>query len=99
MEKFFVPEQLAIVAWHEVPGAAPPRKRPSRRVRCDSCRCAHLWDEVCQIIPYPTGRFFRGMCFQALRARLRSVVPPGQETCLSQTELNSAPFTYETCRR
>src|SRR5580704_10244967 len=25
------------------------------------------------IIPYPTGRFFRGALFQALRARLRSV--------------------------
>jgi hypothetical protein len=25
------------------------------------------------IIPYPTGRFFRGTLFQALRARLRSV--------------------------
>jgi hypothetical protein len=27
----------AIVAWHEVPGATPPQKDPSRRVRCDSC--------------------------------------------------------------
>ena len=25
-----------IVAWHEVPGTAPPQKKPSRRVRCDS---------------------------------------------------------------
>src|ERR1700730_4979616 len=34
----------AIVAWHEVPGTAPPQK-PSRRVRCDSCRCAHRFDD------------------------------------------------------
>src|SRR5271165_4681445 len=33
----------AIVAWHEVPGTAPP-KEPSRRVRCDSCRRAHRFD-------------------------------------------------------
>ena len=30
------------------------------------------------ITPYPTGRFFRGTLFQALRARLRSVVPTGR---------------------
>jgi hypothetical protein len=31
----------AIVAWHEVPGRASPQKDPSRRARCDSCRCTH----------------------------------------------------------
>jgi hypothetical protein len=30
------------------------------------------------LIPYPGGRFFRQTHFQALRARLRSVVPPGR---------------------
>ena len=33
----------------------------------------HVWDLPRPIIPYPTGRFFRGTFFQALRARLRSV--------------------------
>src|ERR1700720_1449357 len=32
-----------------------------------------LWPYMRPIIPYPTGRFFRGMLSQALRARLRSV--------------------------
>ena len=36
----------AIVAWHEVPGRAPPQKDPSRRVRCDSCRWTHESDEI-----------------------------------------------------
>jgi hypothetical protein len=34
----------AIVAWHEVPGKAPPPREPSRRVRCDSRRCGHRLD-------------------------------------------------------
>ena len=34
----------------------------------------YLWDELRPIIPYPTGRFFRGTLSQALRARLRSVL-------------------------
>jgi hypothetical protein len=29
-----------IVAWHEVPGTAPPQKSRPVRVRYDSCRCA-----------------------------------------------------------
>src|ERR1043165_392598 len=29
----------------------------------------------CLIIPYPTGRLFRGGLYQALRARLRSACP------------------------
>src|SRR6202030_1076396 len=33
----------------------------------------YLWDSLRPIIPYPTGRFFRGTLSQALRARLRSV--------------------------
>jgi len=33
-----------IVAWHEVPGVAPP-KEPSRRVRYDSSGCAHRSDD------------------------------------------------------
>src|ERR1700722_3771774 len=33
---------------------------------------------ICPVIPYPTGRFFRETFSQALRARLRSVVPPGR---------------------
>jgi hypothetical protein len=32
----------------------------------------YLWDSLHPIMPYPTGRFFRGTLFQALRARLRS---------------------------
>jgi hypothetical protein len=32
----------------------------------------YLWGLAAPIIPYPTGRFFRGDAFQALRARLRS---------------------------
>ena len=39
------------------------------------------------IIPYPTGRFFRGVLFQALRARLRSHRPSGTNP---QTALSSA---------
>src|SRR3984957_17590701 len=31
------------------------------------------------IIPYPTGRFFRGTLFQALRARVRSVSSSGAQ--------------------
>ena len=34
----------------------------------------YLWDSLRPIIPYPTGRFFRGTLSQALRARLRSVL-------------------------
>src|SRR5580704_1005128 len=34
----------AIVAWHEVPGT-PPKRGPSRRVRCDSCRRAHRFED------------------------------------------------------
>ena len=34
-----------IVAWHEVPGLAPPPEEPSRRVRCDSRRCGHRFDD------------------------------------------------------
>jgi hypothetical protein len=37
----------------------------------------YLWDALRPIIPYPTGRFLRGMFFQALRARLRSYRPSG----------------------
>jgi hypothetical protein len=33
----------------------------------------YLWDSLRPIIPYPTGRSFRGTLCQALRARLRSV--------------------------
>jgi hypothetical protein len=35
----------AIVAWHELPGTAPPQNEPSRRVRSDSSRCAHRVDD------------------------------------------------------
>jgi len=38
----------------------------------------YLWDQLRPIIPYPTGRFFRGTLSQALRAWLLSAVPPGQ---------------------
>src|ERR1700737_2299519 len=34
----------------------------------------YLWDSLRPIIPYPTGRFFRGTLSQALRAGLRSVL-------------------------
>src|SRR5271165_1627255 len=34
----------------------------------------YLWDQLRPIMPYPTGRFFRGTLSQALRARLRSVL-------------------------
>jgi hypothetical protein len=34
-----------IVAWHEVPGTAPPQKEPSRRVRYDSYRCARRFED------------------------------------------------------
>ena len=34
----------------------------------------YVWDMLRPIIPYPTGRFFRGTLSQALRARLRSVL-------------------------
>jgi len=103
----------AIVAWHEVPGTAPPQEsRPvgygviRAGVRADSGNGhrieqllehhrtrtfqeeylasvkkhglhfdeKYLWDSLRPIIPYPTGRFFRGTLAQALRARLRSVL-------------------------
>ena len=35
----------AIVAWHEVLGGSVTQKEPSRRVRCDSRRCAHRFDD------------------------------------------------------
>ena len=35
----------AIVAWHEVPGTSVTPKEPSRRARCDWCRCAHRFDD------------------------------------------------------
>ena len=60
-----------IVAWHEVPGTTPPQK--SRPVGYGMIRAGvrtdlkirrgnfekYLWDQLRQIIPYPTGRFFR----------------------------------------
>ena len=36
-----------------------------------------LWDQLRPIIPYPTGRFFRGTLSHALRAWLRSACPSG----------------------
>ena len=35
----------AIVAWHEVPGDSATPKEPSRRVRCDSRRFAHRFND------------------------------------------------------
>jgi hypothetical protein len=41
------------VAWHEVPGTTPP-KEPSRRVRCDWCRCvARRFDDWSDEISNP----------------------------------------------
>src|ERR1700732_2876590 len=37
----------------------------------------YLWDQLRPIIPYPTGRFFRGTLSPALRAWLRSACPSG----------------------
>src|ERR1700738_131656 len=37
----------------------------------------YLWHQLRPIIPYPTGRFFRGTLSQALRAWLRSACPSG----------------------
>jgi hypothetical protein len=39
----------------------------------------YLWDELRPIIPYPTGRFFRGTLPLALCAWLRSACPSGQK--------------------
>src|SRR5580692_8561964 len=89
----------------------------SRRVRSDSCSCAHrfddwsdevwyrktetetrrtgrreyLWDSLRPIMPYPTGRFFRGTLSQALRARLRSVCPSGTRTLPEVLPLSNCP--------
>jgi hypothetical protein len=54
----------AIVAWHEVPGTAPPQKEPSRRVWCDSRRFGHRFDDWSDEISatigvVPTGRACR----------------------------------------
>jgi hypothetical protein len=103
----------AIVAWHEVPGTAPPQK--SRPVGYGNSRgCAHrfedwreeisnavslsriemilkcMWDQLRPIIPYPTGRFFRGTLSQALRAWLRSAVPPRQRSFLAPFDQRQA---------
>src|SRR3984957_21133756 len=40
----------------------------------------YLWDSLRPIIPYPTGRSFRGTLSQALRAWLRSCCPSGKKT-------------------
>jgi hypothetical protein len=75
----------AIVARHEVPGTAPtPKSRPvgygmiRAGVGTDwTWRASHekfLWNRLRPIIPYPTGRYFRGKHSQALRAWLRSVL-------------------------
>ena len=58
----------AIVAWHEVPKRRHP-KTFSRRVGCDSCRCAHRFDdrneEISNLskrvlsLPKETGRTLR----------------------------------------
>ena len=61
----------AIVAWHEVPGTAPPPQE-CRPVGYGLIRAGVRTDSM--IMPYPTGRFFRGTFSQALRARLRSVL-------------------------
>ena len=49
----------AIVAWHEVPGRGATSKDPSRRVRCDCCRCSHesipLSSSYDRCIPTRTG--------------------------------------------
>ena len=72
----------AIVAWHEVPGIAPPQNSrpvgygmiprvgaPIRRLEGGKFECGIAkqnrnypqnawWDQLRQIVPYPTGRFF-----------------------------------------
>ena len=124
----------ATVAWHEVPGERATPKDPSRRVRCDSCRCTHEsdrerlwpymdglakqngtipkclgnvsdhlhlfnsqlqemvhpieplssssndighWDLLRPILPYPTGRFFRGRSPRHFVPGYDRIVPPG----------------------
>jgi hypothetical protein len=59
-----------IVAWHEVPGTAPPQKEPSRRVRYDSCRCAHrfedLREEISSAVSLSRINWQRAMAYSAL---------------------------------
>jgi hypothetical protein len=43
-------------------------------------RLEDLRDELRPIIPYPTGRIFRGNASLALRAKLRSIVPTGRKS-------------------
>jgi hypothetical protein len=79
----------AIVAWHEVPGTAPPQKsrpvgygliRAAMRAKFDdwsdeiSFRVRRTFRREIPLELAPTGRFFRGTLSQALRARLRSVL-------------------------
>ena len=73
----------AIVAWHEVPGNATP-KRPSRRVRCEVSRRFRKLSMTRNtsgisfpIIPYPTGRFFRGGFSRHFVPGYDQPVPPG----------------------
>ena len=79
----FVPEGQALPR-HEVRCESTSPKDPSRRVTLGSAYsapegrgCADRSRSLLllrQVIPYPTGRFLRRTLFQALRARLRSVL-------------------------
>ena len=47
----------------------------------------YLWNQLRPIIPYPTGRCFRGTLSQALRAWLRSCCPSGTKAIRPSTGL------------
>jgi hypothetical protein len=72
-----------IVAWHEVPGTAPPQKnRPVGygMIRAGVLHRFEVWrEEISNAVSLsrPTGRFFRGTLSLALRAWLRSCFPSG----------------------
>jgi hypothetical protein len=67
-------------------------QKPKKICRMTSCLLGLA--EPRPIIPYPTGRLLRGTMSQALRAWLRSTVPPGQEPfALKGRQITWAKYT------
>jgi hypothetical protein len=98
-----------IVARHEVPGKAA-FKEPSRRVRYDRAECQlcltiphskfrqsnhRIGAYTCTNHTVPYGTALWGGAVQALRARLRSPVPPGHEDSDAAKHIQSLGYALQ----
>ena len=67
-----------IVAWHEVPGSTAPPKKAVRRVRYDSGRCAHRFedwrDEISNAVSVSRSRETTRKCIDGVLDHVRDLV-------------------------